>query len=174
MLSRQGEKAQFGHDHLCDAFPAEAVTKFKGYYLPWIKEALESADDDLVWKRPNEGVSSIGNLLLHLEGNVRQWLIHGLGGAEDNRDRDSEFSADAGAEKWSLFNNLSKTVLEACEVILKPRTDEEWLRPVRIQSFDTNALNATFHVAEHFAYHTGQIVTLVKSAYCKDLKFYEL
>ncbi len=174
MLSRQGERAQFGHDALSEAFPAEIITKFKGYYLPWIQEALESSDDDLIWKRPNEDVNSIGNLLLHLEGNVRQWLIHGLGGAEDNRDRDSEFSADSGADKWKLFEKLSATVNEACDIIMSPRTELEWLRQTNIQNFDTNALNAILHVTEHFAYHTGQIVTLVKSASGQDLKFYDL
>jgi uncharacterized damage-inducible protein DinB len=174
MLSRQGENAQLGFTSFSDAFPAEEVSKLEGYFLPWIKASLETAEDELIWKRPTEGVNSIGNLLLHLEGNVRQWMIHGVGGAEDHRDRDSEFSANDGPDRWTLYNKLAGTVSEACVIILKRRTEEQWLETIRIQSYDTTALASVIHVVEHFAYHTGQIVTMVKCSTGKDLHFYDL
>ncbi len=174
MLSRTGERAVTGHTRVATALPAELVNKLQGYYLPWIREALTTADDDLIWRRPNDGVNSIGNLLLHMEGNIRQWMIHGLGGEDDRRDRDAEFAADDGADKWTLYNALEATVNQACEVMLQPRSDEDWLRPVVIQSFDTTPLNACIHVVEHFSYHTGQIVTMVRSASGADLHFYNL
>ncbi|MBS1262419.1 MAG: hypothetical protein MAG453_01770 [Calditrichaeota bacterium] len=174
MKSRTREHATFGHRTLSEAVAAELVDKLGEYYLPWIREALSAVDDATLWTRPLPGVNSIGNLLLHLEGNVRQWVQHGLGGAADRRDRDGEFAADSGPDRWSLYERLARTVGEACEIIRSPRSDDEWLRERTIQRFRTTTFAAAIHVVEHFAYHTGQIVCVAKIASGRDLKFYHL
>lgn len=174
MKSRSKVMGTPGSTDLPSAFAAEAVDKLRDTYLPWIERALESLDETTVWARPREGVNSIGNLLLHLNGNVTQWMLHGLGGEEDKRDRDSEFQADGGTSADELFQRLSETVQRACEVIQRPRSEAEWLTPITIQGFSTTALSAVVHVVEHFSYHTGQIVILAKSATGEEFRFYDL
>lgn len=157
-----------------EAVALEAVDKLREYYLPWIERALQSLGDDLVWRRPREGVNSIGNLLLHLNGNITQWVLHGVAGEEDRRDRPSEFAADEGASGEELLRILRATVDRVCDVILQPRTAEEWTAERTIQGFQTSTLAATIHVVEHFSYHTGQIVLLAKSATGEDFGFFDV
>ena len=159
---------------LSGAIALEVVDMLRDTYLPWIEKALGHVSRDIVWQRPRKGVNSIGNLMLHLAGNVRQWIQHGIGGAEDHRERQIEFDTDDGADVDELFRALKQTVLEACDVILKPRSEEEWLKTTEIQGYTTTPLSAIIHVMEHFSYHTGQIVLLVKSATGQDMGFYDL
>ncbi len=156
------------------ALASEAIDKLLNTYIPWIEKALKSLDEARLWNRPNENTNSIGNLLLHLEGNVRQWIIHGLGGVEDNRRRDSEFQAQQGQNASDLFETLRATVEQACSVIENYRNAEALLSPKVIQGFETTAYSAIFHVVEHFSYHTGQIVWICKAESAKDMKFYNL
>lgn len=174
MKSRLGQHATQGNRSLSEAFAAESVDKLTGYYLPWIRETLEAIDDEITWRRPRPGVNSIGNLLLHLEGNLRQWIIVGLGGADDERDRAGEFARDDGPGRWELFATLEATVEQACGIIQAPRSDEDWLSAVTIQGFSTTPVSAVVHVVEHMAYHTGQIVMLAKAATGRDFRFYNL
>lgn len=163
-----------GSSTLTEAIALEAIDKLRDTYLPWLEKAITTVDEGIIWQRPRPGVNSIGNLLIHLRGNVRQWVHHGIGGAENDRNRPWEFSANEGEDGQSLLASLTETVLEACQIIAQPRSEEEWLRSRSIQGFSTTALAAVIHVTEHFAYHTGQMVLLVKSATGKDLGFYHL
>src|SRR5215468_7120614 len=86
-------------------------------YFVKIAAAIEALDDGQVWRRPNESGNSIGNLLLHLSGNVRQWIISGVGGAEDKRDRASEFAARDSAPKGELVESV-KTTLDEADAVL--------------------------------------------------------
>lgn len=156
------------------AVAEEAADKLLETYLPWLERALEGLPQELVWRRPRPEVNSIGNLLLHLNGNVRQWLLAGLGGREDDRAREAEFAAQEGPEGLILFGQLRDTVLEACKVIRQARGDTDWLTPITIQGFKTTPLGAVLHVVEHFSYHTGQIVLLAKTATGRDMGFYDL
>ena len=124
-----------------------------------------------VWARDSEHENAVGNLLLHLEGNVRQWILSGIGAKSDQRDRPSEFSARTGANASVLFAQLRGTIGEAVALIRSlphPRLTET----VCIQGFDTTVLSAIFHVVEHFSGHTYQIILLTKRFTGKDLGFY--
>ncbi len=156
------------------ALAAEAVYRLQGYYLPWIEEALEAFDTETLWKRPNDAGNSVGNLLLHLNGNVRQWIQHGFRGDEDNRDRNAEFAASEGATPAELFAALKETVDEACEILLQQHDLARLLEPRTIQGLDTTGFSAIVHVVEHFSCHTGQIVWISKALSGKDLRFYDL
>ncbi len=156
------------------ALSTEAIYRLQGFYLPWIEEALKAFDTETLWKRPNEPTNSVGNLLLHMEGNVRQWVLHGLDGQEDIRKRDSEFAATEGALPEVLFLALKSTVDEACEIISKWNDPELLMQPRIIQGMSATAYSAIFHVVEHFSYHTGQIVWISKALSGKDLQFYNL
>ena len=137
-----------------------------------IRKCLEEINEEEAWQYPNEHLNSVGNLILHLCGNIRQYVISTLGEAEDNRDRDKEFSTKAGPSKAMLFHELSGTVAEAVDVIKK--TDENKLRHVYIvQGYNLSGIGIVIHVAEHYSYHTGQIVFWIKQLKNKDMGFYK-
>jgi uncharacterized damage-inducible protein DinB len=169
------------NDEIARAFIAEARRLLSGDYLPKIERCLEQLDDADVWWRPNAQSNSVGNLLLHLAGNARQWIVAGVGGAEDKRERQTEFEAgtqqqtsdDALPTAQELLANLRATLAEVDAVLarldpasLLERRTIQGLRGVVI-------LPAIFHVVEHFSMHTGQIVQLTKMRAARDLAFYD-
>jgi uncharacterized damage-inducible protein DinB len=124
-----------------------------------------------LWARDSENENAVGNLLLHLEGNVRQWILSGIGGVSDARDRPSEFSARSGASASMLLTNLGAAVHDALNVI-RTLPHQRLAEAVTIQGYDTSVLSAIFHVVEHFSGHTYQIILLTKRATREDLGFY--
>ena len=154
------------------AFIEEARSQLSAEYLPKIERCLERLGDEQVWWRPNEQSNSIGNLLLHLEGNARQWVVCGVGGAPDRRARDAEFAARERIPRADLLARLRATLSEVDGVLarLDPAT---LLERRRIQGLDVTGLRAVFHVVEHFSMHTGQIIQLTKLLTGGDLAFYD-
>ena len=114
-----------------------------------------------VWARHSENENAIGNLILHLNGNVRQWILSGVGGAPDTRVRDREFSQRETISPAQIVAQLRSTVEEAVAVI-HGLPAETLLDPLRIQNFDVSRMEAVYHVVEHFAGHTFQIVFATK------------
>jgi uncharacterized damage-inducible protein DinB len=141
--------------------------------LPLIVKCLEQLSEEEIWWRPNSASNSAGNLVLHLCGNVRQWIISGLGGAKDTRKRDLEFSERGPIPRKALVTQLRQTVREASR-ILSRLSDESLTRNYEIQGFRVTGLDAAFRVAEHFGYHTGQIIYITKLKRTQDLKFTRL
>jgi uncharacterized damage-inducible protein DinB len=142
-------------------------------YLPRIVRCLEILTPEQIWWRPHETSNSVGNLVLHLEGNVRQWIISGLGGAPDLRQRDLEFKERGPFPRRVLADRLTKTVGEACRVMGKLSPDD--LAHVhKIQGFQVTGMEAAFHVTEHFSHHAGQIILLTKMLRQSNLKFTHL
>jgi uncharacterized damage-inducible protein DinB len=124
-----------------------------------------------IWARPNEQTVSAGNLVLHLAGNVRQYVIATLGGVPDVRERQAEFDAPGPMPTAELLERLEKTMAEAAGVI--DRVDvTRLLETHRVQGFVESGLSILVHVVEHFSYHTGQIAYIVKSRKNVDLGFY--
>jgi hypothetical protein len=113
----------------------------------------------------------VGNLLLHLNGNVRQWILHGIGGQADVRDRDAEFAAQGGSGANDLLARLRDTVEEAIALI-RALPARRLLERTSTQGYDCTVLGAIYHVVEHFAGHTFQIIYATKFATGEDLGFY--
>jgi uncharacterized damage-inducible protein DinB len=155
------------------AFIASSRAYFAEDYLPKIDRCLELLTDEQVWWRANPQSNSIGNLLLHLSGNVRQWIVCSLGGAPDARDRDSEFAQRLIIPRDELLARLKQTLIEADTTLAKFDPDKLHERHV-IQGLDVTALEAIFHVVEHFSMHAGQIILLTKQLTAHDLHFYVL
>jgi uncharacterized damage-inducible protein DinB len=153
---------------LTTLFTKAARRRLLKVLLPRIESCLEMLSDQEIWWRPNEASNSIGNLVLHLTGNVRQWIIAGLGGAPDIRKRDLEFSERGPVEARQLGQRLHDTVLEAARVIggMRPR---ELALTYSIQGYKVTGLDAAFHVVEHFSHHAGQIIQLTKQLRGDDL-----
>ena len=140
--------------------------------LPRLRKALATLPDEDFWWRPNEASNSVGNLVLHLAGNVRQWVVSGVGGAEDVRRRDEEFSRRGGLGSEALAA-LERGVADACGVLdtIEPATLSA---PRTIQGMDVSVLEAMYHVVEHFSMHTGQILYITKLRVGKDLGFWRV
>ncbi len=136
-----------------------------------IEKSFLLLEEEEVWKRPNEASNSIGNLVLHLCGNITQYVISSLGGKPDNRQRDLEFSTKSGFTKEELLTKLRLVVKEATEVI-QQTSEEELIRVRSVQGFDISGIAIVIHVVEHYSYHTGQIAFWTKLLKDKDLGFY--
>src|ERR1700730_12047833 len=136
-------------------------SRFEERYLPRIVGCLEQLSDEEIWWRPNAASNSVGNLVLHVCGNMRQWIISGLGGAADLRERDKEFAERGPIGREALLEELRQTVREACAVLARVDSNDLTERR-RIQQFDVTGYEAAAHVIEHVAYHSGQIIYITK------------
>ena len=141
--------------------------------LPLIVKCLQQLSEEEIWWRPNSASNSAGNLVLHLCGNVRQWIIAGLGGVEFKRERDREFAERGPIPRQALITQLRQTVRDACRV-LAHLSDYSLSEKLDIQGYHVTGLYAAFHVAEHFGYHTGQIIYITKLKRAQDLRFTRL
>jgi uncharacterized damage-inducible protein DinB len=148
-------------------FSAEKLTELMGR----IETCVEMLTPEQLWMRNAANSNAVGNLLLHLNGNVRQWILHGVGGQPDVRDRDAEFVTERGAAAPELLARLRATVEEAIALFrtLPSRRLRERIRP---QGYEGTVLTAIYHVVEHFAGHTSQIMLLTKQFTGEDLGFY--
>ncbi len=137
-----------------------------------IRDCLMKIDDATFWDRPNDASNSVGHLLTHLRGNIRQYIISGLGGAPDVRQRDLEFVYPAERNRHEVENAFFQMVDEAVAVI-GGVSRQELLRRSQVQGFDLSGLGIILHVVEHLSYHTGQIAYITKSITNSDLGFYK-
>jgi len=140
--------------------------------LPRILTCLDQLTNDQIWWRPNESSNSIGNLVLHLCGNVRQWIGTGLGNFPDQRKRQSEFDERRVLEREVLVSELLSTMMMARSIITD-LPEHELLTSRPVQTFQETGLSILIHVTEHFSYHTGQIAYITKWLLDQQLGFYE-
>jgi len=136
-----------------------------------IQDCLARLTPEQLWTRNSENENAPANLVLHLCGNLRQWILSGVAGQPDHRNRDSEFDARGGVPPAELADRLKTTVTEVCGVIrnLPPTRLSE---RTKTQNYDVTVLENIYHVVEHFAQHTGQIILLTKLMTGDDLGYY--
>ncbi|MEO8561054.1 MAG: DinB family protein [bacterium] len=157
---------------IAERFVARSRHYLSYEYPAKIQHCLDALPADAVWRRANERSNSVGNLLLHLSGNVRQWMVCGVGGAPDHRHRDAEFAATEGADAKTLMSGLRQTLRET-DVVLSGLNTEMLGESRTIQGRTVTVLDAVYHVVEHFSTHTGQIILLTKLAAVGSIAFYE-
>jgi uncharacterized damage-inducible protein DinB len=155
---------------LRDLFINHSVAKLRQYEQR-IGVCLDQLSFEQIWWRQVDTQNAVGNLVLHLCGNVRQWIIAGLGGRPDVRDRDQEFAARESVSAAELKAALGNTVNEAVAV-LESITPEQLLERRTVQGYDKTILEAVYHVVEHFSHHAGQILYATKLLTGNDLGFY--
>ena len=137
-----------------------------------LRHCVNVLPPESTWKRPDANSNSIGNLLVHLTGNVSEWILNGIGGQSIKRYRAGEFSQRDGDDGATLLANL-EAVLAQADKVLAGVTEQRLQQPIRIQGRETTVLGAIYHVVEHFAMHTGQIVFLTKIYAPGTIHFYE-
>ncbi len=136
-----------------------------------IERCLNELNEADIWWRPNENSNSVGNLVLHLCGNARQWILAGLGGAADQRRRQTEFDERGPISRAELILKVRDLMNEIDEVLDSLGT-EDLERPIVVQGFDETGLSILIHVVEHFSYHVGQMAYIVKARLDKQTNFY--
>jgi uncharacterized damage-inducible protein DinB len=154
------------------AFVDRAREYLLGHYLPKIERCLEKLTDEQIWWRANDESNSVGNLILHLCGNSRQWIVSGVGAGPDTRVRDAEFEQRDVITRVKLLTLLRSTLAEV-DKVLRDVDPSTLLQRRQIQGNDVDLLEAIFHVTEHFSMHTGQIIMLTKMLTSEDLRFYD-
>jgi uncharacterized damage-inducible protein DinB len=162
----------FGEREVASTFIDCAAVFLRDDYLPKIERCLEKLTDEQIWWRANEESNSIGNLILHLCGNARQWIIAGVGSQPDSRVRDAEFAQRETISRDELLNLLQSTLAEI-DTVLRGLDASTVLDRRLIQGHDVDVLKAIFHVTEHFSMHAGQIFLLTKLLTATDLRFYD-
>ncbi len=139
--------------------------------LERIEACLEQLTVAETWEKPNEYLNSIGNLVLHLCGNMTQYILSSLGGLPDNRNRDVEFTASPGLQGKELAGMI-RTVILDCRSVLNNLDDKALIRERIVQGFRLSGTGIILHVVEHLSYHTGQITFWTKYLKNKDMGFY--
>lgn len=145
--------------------------KLMDQYWPRLRSCVESLTDDQVWWRPNEASNSVGNLVLHLNGNVQQWLVASFNRWEDTRNRPAEFAERQVIQPAELLQRLGATMQEA-SAVLSRLTEADLMSTFHIQGYTVTGLYAVYQVVEHFGMHHGQIVYITKLVRGEDLGFY--
>ena len=139
-------------------------------YWPRMKHCVASLSDEQVWWRPNDASNSIGNLMLHLNGNMTQWIVASFNREEDRRNRPAEFAAREGASAAELVDALGATVERAGETLAR-LTEADLVAAYEIQGFTVSGLQAVYQVIEHFALHYGQVLYITKQLTGRDMQF---
>ncbi|HEV2447713.1 MAG TPA: DinB family protein [Candidatus Sulfopaludibacter sp.] len=136
-----------------------------------IEDCLGRLTDEQVWVRGGENENAVGNLVLHLCGNVRQWIVSGVGSQPDIRKRDEEFAARGSVPVAQLVERLRAAVAEA-NAVVRGVTPERMSQPLLIQGYNVTVMEAIYHVVEHFSGHAGQILFVTKMLTGADLAYY--
>jgi uncharacterized damage-inducible protein DinB len=150
---------------------AETKRRIIGESIPRIKKCLNVLSEQEIWFKPNDHSNSVGNLVLHLCGNVTQWIGSGLGKMPDNRLRDLEFSEKGPLPTTKLTEALDR-LIPLIENTLDNLTEEDFLQLHKVQVYQETGVNILVHVVEHFSYHTGQIAFFTKWRKNMDMNFY--
>lgn len=137
-----------------------------------IQKSLEFIEEEDLWNSANEQLNSIGNILLHLTGNIGQYGVSALGGRPDHRVRDQEFIPNQNFKKSALFQKLVEVIDHTIE-IAENLQEDDWTKLRKVQGFEFTGIGILLHVVEHLSYHTGQIAFLVKLSKNKPLGFYD-
>ena len=145
--------------------------KLLDQYWPRLRIAVQSLNNDQLWWRPNPASNSVGNLLLHLNGNVTQWLIASFNKQEDARNRPAEFGERRRLQGDVLLEQMDSTMHEA-NAVLHRLTAEDLAATYEIQGYTVTGLAAVYQVVEHFGLHYGQIVYITKMLTAEDMGFY--
>lgn len=141
-------------------------------YRTKIRRAVKAIPADAIWRRTNDKSNSVGNLLVHLAGNVRQWVVSAVGGAPDTRDRAAEFGARSGPGADELIARL-EAVLNEADAVIARLTPDDLVQRRTIQGRDVSVMAAVYSAVQHFSTHLGQIIMIAKEHSPGAIRFYE-
>ena len=137
-----------------------------------LKKCLAELTEEQIWYRPNKASNSVGNLVLHLHGNVRHWIVAGLGKNKDVRERQKEFDEPGPVPVEEMLTDMEQLMTEV-DAILNQTTANDLLEVRNVQGYQESGLSILVHITEHFSYHVGQMTYIVKMLKDKDMGYYE-
>jgi len=149
------------------AFSAEKLEQLCGR----IEDCLGRLSEEQVWMRNTANENAVGNLVLHLCGNVTQWIGTGVAGRPDQRQRDGEFAARGDVQPAELAARI-RAVVEDAAAVIRSLTPERLTERTEVQQYNITVLEAVYHVVEHFSMHAGQILFATKLLTGRDLGYY--
>ena len=139
-----------------------------GLMTEYLTACVKKLTDEQIWQRQGAYENAVGNLVLHLCGNARQWIMHGVGGAPDVRVRDKEFSSDGGMSGAELVALFESTIAEAKAVIIAVPAGR-MVERITPQGRDVTVLEAIYQVVGHVQQHVGQVILVTKQMLATDL-----
>ncbi len=148
------------YEHVGEGFVAESRKTLRGAARR-IEHGLSQLSDEDVWWRPHESMNAAGNIVLHVCGNVSQWIVSGVGGHAYERDRPAEFACRDSIPADQLLAQFRQTIDRADEV-LSVLTEPQLLETRRIQSFDTSVLAAVYHAVSHLEGHAQEMIYIAR------------
>lgn len=160
---------QTGSADIADAVIAEVRRNFK-QSMSRIEHCVDQLTDHQLWWRPREDMNSIANLMLHLSGNVRQWIVSGIGGKPDVRNRPAEFGDRSLRSKQQVLKILRDTLADVDSTLAKLGPDD-LLKPRHIQGHDETVLSAMLHTVTHFQGHTQEIIHMTREQLGEKYRF---
>jgi len=152
-------------------YTSQAIRRIYEESMPRLLQCIKEVNDEQLWWRPNENSNSIGNLVLHLTGNVNQWINASLGGDEDTRTRQSEFNNRKDLGRAELINDLN-LVMERARQVIDQLDPADLQTNYKVQGFTESGAAILMHVVEHLSYHVGQITYIVKYLKNIDTEYY--
>ncbi|MFK7978993.1 MAG: DinB family protein [Saprospiraceae bacterium] len=156
---------------LTTAFIAEIKRRLFEESMVRLKKCLAELTEEQIWYRPNNASNSVGNLVLHLHGNVRQWVVAGLGKNKDVRERQLEFNEQGPVPTNKMLADMDRLMVEV-NTILDKMTSDDLLEVRNVQGFQESGLSILVHITEHFSYHVGQMTYIVKMLKDMDMGYY--
>ncbi len=156
---------------LAQTFLEFSRKKLHEQYWPRLRGCVESLTDEQIWWRPNSACNSAGNLLLHLNGNVTQWIVASFNRLDDKRERPTEFNEREQLAGKVLLDRLGTTLDEVATVLAR-LTPNDLAATYHIQGYTVKGLDAIYQVVEHFGLHYGQILYITKTLRGEDLGFF--
>jgi hypothetical protein len=136
-----------------------------------IRHCVDQLDDEQIWRRPDGDRNAVGNLLLHLAGNLRQYIVSGLGGAADVRDRPAEFSARGPTPGKRELLGIFETVFADCRAALEKQTADDWLRTRTVQDMPHTGLAAAIRSVAHCRGHAQEIIHMTRGMLGERYRF---
>ena len=158
-------------NQLSDVFIEEIRRRLFTECFPRLEQCLHILTEKEIWYRPNANSNSVGNISLHLCGNIRQWIIAGLGGHPDIRERQKEFDEQGPIPVEKLLNLLA-ILKQDVEVVLNNISPKDLIEKRDVQIYQESGLSILVHVVEHFSYHVGQVTYIVKMLKDVDTGYY--
>jgi uncharacterized damage-inducible protein DinB len=158
-------------DNLRQEFISQAIFRLQEN-RPRIQRCLDLLSEDQVWQKPSPHSNCIGNLILHLQGNITQYIEATLHGKPDIRKRQTEFEAYSQVSKSELWTCIDQCIQRACDIIIQLPT-EAFLKKYQVQCYNLSGVGIIIHVVEHLSYHVGQISFYTKQLTDADLGYYK-
>lgn len=139
----------------------ELAERLLRIYPDEIRACLHELTEEKIWWRPNPSTNAVGNLVLHLCGNLRHYLGRGVAGSSYRRDRPAEFGERTPVTRDELLHKLDEAVADARSAFAS-LTDERLVANADLGAESRPIGRLLVGIVAHFDSHVGQIVYATK------------